>query len=165
MPPMTSYRAMLLDLSAAAIQATEEPIDVNASPPIVDRTTAFFVPSSHMQNSIPPVPSFYEFVVGAFEGIGEEHVPDFIAGMELLGRLAMLAPADGGNMLAHFILPPNHPDAPEEETVPILSLPVTAAVTDLLVNSGCLTGLDNLVYGRTEDGVLFEVCVYLEIRG
>jgi hypothetical protein len=159
---MTS-RIRLLDVTKANFVATKPEIPTPDQIPEPDRATVFYVPTSDMQRE--GGASLYDYVTSAFTGIGDDNVPAYIDGMEMLGKLAMLAPVDSGTMLAHFILPPGHPDAPEDETAPILGLPVTAGVTDAFVNSGTLTGMDNIVYGRADEGVLFEIAVYIEING
>lgn len=154
---MGDPRHQLRDVSTAAIQ-TPAPRTIEA-----DRATVFFIPTSTFRSVVPPAPSLYQFVISAFAGIGEDHLPEYITGMELLGKLAQLSPLDGNMMMATFIMPSGHPDAPDEEAAPILSIPVTSTVTDAVVNGGCLTALDNMVYGRSEDGVLFEVAIFIEV--
>lgn len=161
---MVNNRSKLLDTAHANYVATK-PVITEDQIPEPDRVAIFFVTTSDMQSSVPPAPSLFHYVAGAFGGVPQHETPSFIDGMEMLGKLAMLAPVENGNMMANFILPPGHPDAPEEETAHILTLPVTTAIVDAFVNSGTLTGLDNIVYGRSEDGVLFEVAVYIEIDG
>lgn len=85
-----------------------------------------------------------------------------------LGKIQLLAPsAENGAYMTQFALPKGHMCQPvgelgEPAPEGIITVPVTAEVADCIINSGSLTALDAIAWGRLEDGVLEEIILYIE---
>jgi len=128
---------------------------------------AYWIPQSLRSKTMPAAPSLFMHCQMAFEGMEEK--PDWFERCGLLGKLQLLAPsAESGAYMAQFTLPNGHINqARDQEGMHegIITLPVTAEVADCVINSGALTALDTVCWGRLDEGILEELILYVEVEG
>lgn len=146
---------------------TVEP-DVKTAPVLV----AYKIPQSRRLSVRPSPPSLFRLVEMGFENLREKQKPGLPPWRErcgLIGKLQLLAPsADTGAFMGQFCLPDGH--ISQQQTMDGLvegqiTAPVTTEVADLIINSGALTGMDNVAWARTEGGVIVEFIIYIEVEG
>lgn len=128
---------------------------------------AYWLPQSLRSQTMPAAPSLFMHCQMAFESM--EKKPEWFERCGLLGKLQLLAPsAESGAYMAQFTLPNGHINqSRDQEGIPegIITLPVTAEVADCVINSGALTALDTVCWGRLDEGILEELILYVEIEG
>jgi hypothetical protein len=117
---------------------------------------AYIIATGALKQNIPPYPSLYHWLKN-WAPKQQEYAQHAV-----LGKIGMLSPSED-NAVAHFTLPEGHPSA-SNEAGQIMALPVSAEVVDTIVNSGALTGLDNIVLGISEGGIVVEVAIFIEVE-
>lgn len=145
-------------------------VDTKTAPVLV----AYKIPQSRRLSVRPSPPSLFRLVEMRFESLNaandsDKMIPPWRDRCGLVGKLQLLAPsADTGAFMGQFCLPDGHIN--QQQTMDGLvegqiTIPVTTEVADLIVNSGALTGMDNVAWARTEGGVIVEFIIYIEVEG
>lgn len=121
------------------------------------KSHAFVIGTGSLSASVPPYPSIYHWLKN-----WAPQQPEYVH-HALLGKVAMISPTDAEHSVGHFILPEGHPNV-VQDAGQIMALPISRDVVDVIVNSGALTGIDNVVLGISENGVVVEAAIFVEVE-